>query len=323
MDWNGMELQLSEGYRALRTRAKMLLQETSLADDLHLQQGSATILEALTNGRISSVVSVVPPHSARITARAMEDQPERALGILMADLVVSVRWWRSQAPQAASNNSFVRQAISKRIHIFNAVLPDNLQKVTQTALMHLEHEELGGTYVNRETMHRLPVADIPRESFWVTEDGYAWKMDELASALITNGGEMRNPINLRMFSARDVQAINTHPMTKGLSMPQPDVRSPLQSSGAGTRAETLDKLDELATILVSDISAEQHPSRKALEDFLAYLLRLPESELQAIDELPLPGTELALTELVRAAQARKISLFRTGDLIEKAAESLR
>jgi hypothetical protein len=237
--------------------------------------------------------------------------------------VVSVRWWRSQTQQAASNNSFVRQAISKRIHIFNAVLPDNLQKLTPTALMHLEHEELGTTYVNRETMNRLPVADIPRESFCVTEDGYAWKMDELANALIANGGEMRNPINLRMFSSRDVQAINTHPMTKSLSVSQPDVRTSSQSSRAETRAETVDKLDELTTILVSDISAEQHPSRKGLEDFLGYLLRLPESELQAIDELPLPGTELNLTELVRAAQARRISLFRIGELIERAAESLR
>jgi len=249
----------------------------------------------------------------------MEDQPERALDILVADLVASVRWLRSQAQQTPSNDSVVRQAISERINIFNAVLPDDLQKLTPTALMHLEHEELGKAYVNRETMQRLPVANIPRQNFWVTEDGYAWNMDELANALIANGGEMRNPINLRMFSNRDVQAITTHPMAKRINAPQPDVRTaPLNS-----RAEMIGKLDELSTILFADISAEQLPSRKGLEDFLAYLLTLPEPELQAIEELALLGTEFTLTQLVRAAQARKVSLFRTGDLIEKTADYLR
>jgi hypothetical protein len=329
IDWDEIERELLVGYGKLRVRARNLLRQTRLVPDLHVQHGSASsaknhkkVLEALADGRISSVVSVVPQRSARITARAMEDQPERALDILVADLVASVHWLRFQSPHIASSNSFVRDAITKRIHVFNAVLPDDLQKLTPIALMHLEHEELGKAYANRETMLRLPIADIPRESFWVTEDGFAWKMDELAQALIANGGEMRNPINHRMFSNRDVQAIHSHPLTKNLDMSQrkqPDVRI----SALGSMEETIDKLDELANTMVSDISADRLPSRKGLEEFLVYLLRLPKSEQNSIDELQLPGVKFTLVQLVEAALARKFSLFRTGDLIEKAAESLR
>lgn len=329
IDWDETERVLSVGYGELRLRARNLLRETRLVPDLHVQQGSATlaknhkkVLEALADGRISSVVSVVPQRSARITAGAMEDQPERALDILVADLVASVHWLRSQSPHIASSNSFVRDAIAKRIHVFNAVLPDDLQKLTPIALMHLEHEELGKAYANRESMLRLPIADIPRESFWVTEDGFAWEMDELAQALIANGGEMRNPINHRMFSNRDVQAIHSHPMTKNLDMSQrkqPDVRI----SALSSMEQTIDKLDELANTMVSDISADRLPSRKGLEEFLVYLLRLPKSEQNSIDELQLPGVKFTLAQLIEAALAGRFSLFRTGDLIEKAAESLR
>jgi hypothetical protein len=252
----------------------------------------------------------------------MEDQPERALDILVADLVTSVHWLRSQPPHIASGNDFVRDAITKRIHVFNAVLSDALQKLTPIALMHLEHEELGKAYANKQTMLRLPIANIPRESFWVTEDGFAWKMDELAQALIANGGEMRNPINHRMFSDRDVQAIHSHPLTKNLDMSQrkqPDIRI----SALSSMEETIDKLDELANTMVSDISADRLPSRKGLEEFLVYLLRLPKSEQNSIDELQLPGVKFTLAQLLEAALARRFSLFRTAELIEKAAESLR
>jgi len=214
-----MKQELAEGYHVLRDRARVLLRETRLMHNLHVQQGGDTTnsrikgLEALADGRISSVVSAVPQRAARITMRAMEAQPERVLDILVEDLAVSVRWLRSQA---ASNNDTIREALTRRIRIFDAILPPNMQKHILTAFMHLEHEELGRTYVNRETMHRLPVAGIPRASFWVSDDGYAWQMDELADVLIANGSEMRNPVSGRMFSPKEVQAIKAHPMSEGL-----------------------------------------------------------------------------------------------------------
>jgi len=220
VDWDVMERELAEGYQALRDQARVLLRETRLMHDLHVQQGGDTTesrikdLEALADGRISSVVSVVPQRAARITVRAMEAQPERALDILVEDLAVSVRWLRSQA--TASNNDPIQEALARRMHIFDAILPQDMQKHILTAFMHLEHEELGRTYVNRETMHRLPVAGIPRASFWVSDDGYAWQMDELAVELIANGGEMRNPVSRRMFLPKDVHAIKAHSMGEGL-----------------------------------------------------------------------------------------------------------
>jgi len=43
-------------------------------------------------------------------------------------------------------------------------------------MMHLEHEIFDKNYVNTETMFGDEVADIPRERFLCTEDGYAWDM---------------------------------------------------------------------------------------------------------------------------------------------------
>ncbi|KAH8676464.1 hypothetical protein BGZ60DRAFT_556046 [Tricladium varicosporioides] len=329
VDWAEKERELGGGYEKLRARARNLLHRTNLVPDLHMQQSGTTlpknhkeVLEALADGRVSSAVSVVPSKSARHTARVMEDQPERALDILMADLVTLVGWLRTQAPQVASSDKFVRDAVTKRIYVFNAVLPDELQKLTPTALMHLEHEEFGKSYVNKQTMLKLPIAQIPRENFWETEDGFAWKMDELEQALIANNGEMRNPINHRMFSNRDVQAISSHPMTKRLNVShqtRPDMRTP----SSGSMEETINKLEKLANTMILDISPDRLPTWKGLEELLAYLSRLQKPELNATAELQIPGTEYTLVQLVEAALAHKFSLFRTGDLIEEAAEILR
>src|SRR4030095_10802256 len=87
-DRAAMELKLSQGYDALRARAKILLRETRLVLDLeggNLQRPrteNSTIvqdLKAFTDGRMSAPVSVPPPNSVRAVARAMEANRGQAL----------------------------------------------------------------------------------------------------------------------------------------------------------------------------------------------------------------------------------------------------
>src|SRR5204863_8229453 len=71
-----MERELSEGYEALRTHARELLQESRLVQDLKQRERMATEsddhiqnIKALIDGRLSAVVSQQPPPSARALAR--------------------------------------------------------------------------------------------------------------------------------------------------------------------------------------------------------------------------------------------------------------
>jgi hypothetical protein len=217
-----MELELSKGYEALNARARMLLQETRFVHGLQ-QQETATPhagshiqdLKALTDGRISAVVSARPPQSARVVARTMEADPGQALDMAIGDLADVVRWLRNQ-PSRADNDS-IREALARRVRALVAALPDSLHQQPLTALMHVEHEELQRVYVNSETMYGDAVVDVPRENFWASEDGYAWDMEELATGIASNGGVMRNPLSRQMFAPDDVRAIVQHPLGRRLA----------------------------------------------------------------------------------------------------------
>jgi hypothetical protein len=60
------------------------------------------------------------------------------------------------------------------------------------------------------------VSDIPRANFYVTEDNYAWDMDELAQAITANEGIMRNPLSKEIFTSKDIKGILLHPLGQGL-----------------------------------------------------------------------------------------------------------
>lgn len=100
-----------------------------------------------------------------------------------------------------------RQASLRRMETLKALLPSKLQHLADAAQTHVEHEVLHRKYTNTEKCGLEPASEIPRASFWVSEDAYAWDMEELATAISSNRGIMRNPLTKLMFHARDVRAI--------------------------------------------------------------------------------------------------------------------
>ena len=324
---------LSKGYQALRARAKALQQQLHLLRDLEQKMGIVPRrskylpdLVALADGRVSSVVRVLSPSSARAVARSMESARDKALDIAVKDLEDMARWLRSSRSPDLDNDA-VRDALVKRVRALSASLVEELQPYTSLALMHIEHEVLGRTYACTETMLGDPVADIPRAHFWVSEDGYAWDMEELVQALTSNSGVMRNPLSRQLFTPNDVRAIVSHPLGGSLAALQIEQSKLAQ----GVRPETIDKLEILAATLLADMSLDQVPSRHAIDDFLAYAARLPKVEEKAIDKLRVAARDshtgqpfdVSIGEAVRDALGNRVCLHKTGDFLSQAAKHLR
>ncbi|KAF2397167.1 hypothetical protein EJ06DRAFT_482544 [Trichodelitschia bisporula] len=193
--------------------------------------------------------------------------------------------------------------------------------------MHIEHELLGRTYVNDETMLGDPISDIPRTNFYVTEDGYAWDMEELAQAITANSGVMRNPLSKQMFAANDIRAIVQHPLGKALAALQIE-QSRLKQ---GVRDKTIDEMNKLWPVLLKDQSDNALDSRKATDEFLAYVATLPQAEQTALDGLRVPARDshtgmaydTTIGEAVRDAQGNRTCFHKTGDFIRQAAAHLR
>jgi hypothetical protein len=335
---NEAKLDLLQSYTTLLKRAKMLRQEATLLRDLQRKKGVAVTfdkfipdLTAVADGRISSVLRVRPPGAARAVARTMESDPDHALDVAVTDLTDTARWLRSSACQAqspmAQDNDSVRESLAKRVRALTASLPENLQHYASSALMHVEHEVLQRTYVCDETMLGDPISEVPRAHFWVSEDGYAWDMEELAQALASNGGVMRNPLSKKMFTSSDIRAIVQHPLGSRLAA----LRVEQSKLSKGVRTDTISRLEKLSAVFLADMSEDQLTSRHALEEFSAYLATLPQSEQNALDKLRVPAHDshtgqpfdTSIGEAVRDAQGNKVCVHKTGDLLAQAARHLR
>jgi hypothetical protein len=133
--------------------------------------------------------------------------------------------------------------------------------------MHLEHEQLGRNYTNTETMYGDAVKDIPRSNFYVTEDNYAWDMDELVAAIKAGSGVLRNPLSKQMFTPTDVKGIYSHPLATPLAALAVEQRE----MSKGIRPETISRMEKLSSVLLEDQSADTLPSRHAVDEFLAYV----------------------------------------------------
>jgi hypothetical protein len=205
--------QLVQSYKTLLERAENLLRETTLLRDLTTREdnepttgvtaGSSILnalgsffsgskkkenpiaarfekhipdLVAISSGRISSVVRVQQPGSVRAVAREMQNSPEKAVDIAFEDLEGMARWLNSPANSSSPlDNDGIREALVKRMRSLESALPDSLKFHAPAALMHVEHEVLRRKYIGGDiTMLGDNISDIPRVSFLVTEDGYAW-----------------------------------------------------------------------------------------------------------------------------------------------------
>ncbi|KAF8862599.1 hypothetical protein BDZ45DRAFT_799087 [Acephala macrosclerotiorum] len=325
------KLELTKGYEELRSRARKMLQESHLLRDLAKSTASKSRfevhdqdLQALINGRVHSVLRVRQPVPARGVARQMEQCPERAVDIAVSDLESVAKWLRSHG---SGNDDAVREALVKRTQTLTTALPDTMKTLASTAFMHVEHEVLRRKYICEETMYGDPVSDIPRGHFLVTEDGHPWDMEELVAAIKSNGGVMRNPLSKQMFTIGDVRAIVQHPLGKCLAALQIE-QSKLSR---GIRTKTIDELENMAKVLLADMSEDQTKSRDVLDTFLAYVATLPETEQVALDKLRVPAVDshtgipfdTSVGEAVRDAQGNKLCFHKAADLLSQAVSHLR
>jgi hypothetical protein len=288
--------ELIQGYEKLQLQAKKMLHETRLLSNLANSSPNTETksrfsshepdLNALINGRVHSILKKRQPGPIRITARQMELSSSQALSLATSDLENVARWLRSHSNTTA-NNDPIREAVVKRSQALTSALPDALKNIPRIAMMHIEHEILGRTYHSSETMYGDLIADIPRDKFLVTDDGYAWDISELVQAIQSNNGVMRNPLSKNMFTVDDVRAIIAHPLGKDLVVLQVEQGKLLK----GVRERTVDELESLAKTLEGDMSEDQRESREVLERFLVYLVRLPEEEQRAVDGLRVPAVD--------------------------------
>jgi hypothetical protein len=347
-DVGGAQKDLADGYKALSRDAKTLHWEMSaLRDLLHLKwkgKGKGKVksfeeripeVEALAKGPLGNTKATQSPgpQSARTVAREMEKGPAKAMDIAIQDLIDMARWLQSpgnqpsEGPLSVRDNDAVREALVKRVQALTSALPRELQPHASTALMHVEHEILQRKYVCNETMLGDPVSDIPRQNFWVSEDGYAWDMEELAQAIAVAGGVMRNPLSRQMFTPADVSAIVKHPLGKQLAALQVE-QSQLRK---GVRLQTIEHMEKLSAALLADNTPDQLASRHVVDEFLAYIATLPEPEQKAIDGLRVPARDShtgqafdsTIGEAVRDAQGNRVCIHKTGDFIGQAARHLR
>ena len=327
---------LVRGYQALLARAKLLQRDARLLRDLEKKGGKpvrcdkyVSTLDDLADGRISSLLRVRPPSSARAAAAQIEASPDQAMDVAMTDLEDMLRWLRSPSnPSPAADNDAAREAISKRVRQICACLPEKMQWEVEAAFMHLEHETLQvRNYVNDETMYGDAIPDIPRSNFWVSEDAYAWDMDELVAAIKSNGGVMRNPLSKQLFTPADIKAIIRHPLGNGLQAMQVE-QSKLSQ---GVRPETIEHLESMSKVLLVDMTSDQLVSRKAVDDFLAYVATLPESEQKSIELLKVPAKDshtgqpydATIGEWVSDAAGNRVCFHKAGDYFRQAADHLR
>ena len=332
--------ELEEGYTVILKRARILHEQAKLwhglkGVDSNGSEAHLLDIATLAQGKVSPFVRTEPVISVKDVAKAMTPESEKegrsGFDIAYEDLERVVKKLSRESGEPITllddNYDTLRDALVKRASSLKALVPEGLKMLADRALMHAEHELLHRSYVNTETMFGDAVSDIRRENFWASEDGYAWDMDELAQAITSNGGVMRNPLNKVMFTPADVRNIVHHPLGKRVAALQID-QSKLNQ---GLRPLTIDAIARLAKVLLEDMTADQVPSRRAIDEFAAYLATLPRTEQQAIDSLKVPardshtGNEYDWTigEAVRDAQGNRVCTHKTGDFLHQAAEYLK
>lgn len=269
-DLDAARQDLITSYQTLQAKARFIV-----ADLTHLQalQKKAGIRPSKDTTKIQKIVEGQGHMSGRLctpraTARAMRGSPKDATSIVIADMEEAMGWHKGLLDQSSNANAdTIRDALVKRRAALEAALPDELKVHCEIALMHLEHEHLKRNYANTETMYGDDVSDIPRSNFFVTEDNYAWDMDELVAAIKAGSGVLRNPLSKQMFTPKDVTGIYMHPLAKPLAA----LAVEQKHMSKGVRPETITRMEKLSKILLVDQSTDTMPSRHAVDEFLAYV----------------------------------------------------
>lgn len=328
--------QLGVEYIILQDDAKSLLREltvlSDLAPELDLKDRVAE-LTALSEGRVFSAARGKAGsasaagkdgglRSARAVAASIKADQKKAMDVAILDLE-AVLDRTSAAGQSSRDKDALREGLRKRADAVKSALPADLAHIASDALMHIEHEKLAKTYQNSETMLGDPVTDIPRADFWVSEDGYAWDIDELVQAVQAAKGAMRNPLTKEPFSTSDVVAIIRHPKGKVLAALEVE-QNQLKK---GVRKETISMLKTLSETLLLDMSENSQPSHEAVDAWLLYVATLPRAEQEAVDKLRVAAKDShsgqpfddTVGDAVRDAKANRLCFHKAGDFLSQAA----
>ncbi len=336
--------ELEDRYVALLEGARLCLSETKLLKDLKIPnfENQISDLEALAKGQVNSVVRTKPLEGVKVVAEAIvadnKNGGQNGLNAAVKDLEDLARWCRMSEDSAGTSRNGkgkstdnddqdrIREALVKRVKTLKALLPKDLQPIAGLAMMHAEHEVLHRKYINDETTSSDAVSHIPRSNFWTSEDGYAWDMEELARAITSGKGVMRNPLNKQMFTRADIRAIIQHPLGKGLQA----LRVEQSKLKRGVRPQTIDEIDRLAKVLLVDMSEDGKSSHLAVEVFVSYLETLPSGEQEAIDNLKVPATDshtgmafdATIGEAVKDVEGNRMCSHKAGDLLAQAVKYL-
>jgi hypothetical protein len=289
-DSSSLEKSLEEGYTSLKSQAKLLQVEF---EAMYTINGLPTLkdekiisnLKAISDGHISSVVGVVQPLSVREVAREIIAVPGKCQELIFEDFEAIVHWAEHQYPPLSPH--LVRERLVKRKTLLDAALPKSMAQASAAVLGRIELEYLQKKYANSETMLGDRIEDIPKRNFFVSEDNYAWDMDELAQAITASDGVMRNPMTKQLFSESDIRMILGHPLGQRLK----PMRLKQDQMKKGIRPATIGWIGKLGRIMLADQSLDTAPSRQAMDEFQAYVATLPGPEQVTIDQLKIPARD--------------------------------
>jgi hypothetical protein len=285
-----VERKVEEGYRDVMFHANVLkveLDSPSFRNVVDDPEKALLKLHALSKGNIASALSLTRPVSVQEAAKEIVLKPEIAIDALFADMECIVRWMTYQVCDL--DTAKLRQKLIKRRVLFESALPDSMQQDIAAAFRLIEREYLQMKYMNEdgETMLGEKIEAIPRAQFFVSEDNWAFDMEELVMAIEANSGVMRNPLSRQMFSNADILTILGHPLGKRLKPLEED-----QSRWRkGIRPTTIAKIDELGRTMLTDQSMDGGPTRIAIDEFLAFMVTVPSSEQQTIKRLKIPAVD--------------------------------
>ncbi|KAF2671471.1 hypothetical protein BT63DRAFT_423673 [Microthyrium microscopicum] len=341
---NEAERTLEAGYKELMLVARILKEEVRGLSEMehttseHLDGQSSgspfdnpglgdmlSVMEAISGGDISVAVPMPQPLSVQELARAIKKSPGQ-IEELIAEDFENVNGWASSQNEGITTDE-KRQRVLKRMHLLEAALPESMEKEIAAAFAHFERDQLNKRYANDETMYGDRVEDIPRGRFMVTEDNYAWDMEELSKALEVNSGVMRNPLSKQLFSQADIKKILAHPLGRQLRQLQLS-QSKLKK---GVRPATIEKIQKLGQVMLADQSEDAGPSREAMDEFLGFVVTLPDSEQKTINSLKIAATDrhtgqpydYTIGESVKDAKANTTCFHKVGDYLTQAAKYLR
>ena len=287
-DLSSSQKSLEQGYTSLKLQAKLLREEIEAVGALGgISSDDEVILnlQAISDGRVSKVISIAQMLSVREIAKDIMATPSRCQELIVEDFETLVRWATFQNPPLGPDA--IRERLVKRKTLLEAALPESMQKFSAAALTHIEREHLQKEYINSETMFGDRIEDIPKQNFFVSEDNYVWDIDQLAQAIAANDGVMRNPLSRKMFSETDIRMILAHPLGQRLKLLQ-QAQSQLKK---GVRPATIGWIEKLGCIMVAEETVDAAPSREAMDEFLAFVATIPETEQKTINSLKIPARD--------------------------------